>query len=123
MKQLIILFTALALLISTNAHAQGWKKFKKGLEEAVGLDVAELTDEEVSGGLKEALLQGIAKGVETVSQPDGYFKNELIRIAMPEEAQKVESTLRKIGLGSQVDDAIEAMNRAAEDAASGAQSR
>jgi hypothetical protein len=120
LKQLTILLTALAFLISTDAHAQGWKKFKQGLEEAVGLDVTELTDEEVSGGLKEALLQGITKGVETVSQPDGYFKDELIMILMPDEAEKVESTLRKIGLGSQVDDAIESMNRAAEDAASGA---
>ena len=35
---------------------------------------------------------------------------------MPAEAKKVENTLRQIGLGDQVDNAILAMNRAAEDA-------
>jgi len=39
---------------------------------------------------------------------------------MPPEAQKVESTLRNIGLGSEVDKAILAMNRAAEDASKSA---
>lgn len=105
---------------ASEIQAQGWKKFKEGLEEAVGVDTKSLTDAEVSDGLKEALLQGITKGVEKVSRPDGYFKDMAIKILMPEEAQKVEKTLRNIGLGSQVDDAVEAMNRAAEDAASGA---
>eukprot|EP01041_Mallomonas_annulata_P024741 gene24741-45594_t len=41
---------------------------------------------------------------------------------MPEEAKNVEDKLRKIGQGKLVDDAIESMNRAAEDAANGAKS-
>jgi hypothetical protein len=36
---------------------------------------------------------------------------------MPEEAKKVESKLRTMGMGKQVDNAILSMNRAAEDAA------
>ena len=39
---------------------------------------------------------------------------------MPQEAQKAEKTLRNVGLGKQVDDAILSMNRAAEDAAKSA---
>ena len=38
---------------------------------------------------------------------------------MPEEAKKMERTLRNFGMGSLVDKAILSMNRAAEDAASG----
>jgi hypothetical protein len=39
---------------------------------------------------------------------------------MPPEAEKVEKTLRNVGLGKQVDNAILSMNRAAEDAAKSA---
>jgi hypothetical protein len=48
---------------------------------------------------------------------DGFFKDAAIKILMPEEAKKVESTLRRFGMGKQVDEAILSMNRAAEDAA------
>jgi hypothetical protein len=46
--------------------------------------------------------------------------NAAVKILMPPEARKVEETLRKFGLGSQVDQAITSMNRAAEDAAKSA---
>ena len=121
MRKIIpLLAICLAVCNPSVIHAQGWKdKLKKGFEDVTGSSssTSELTEGEVGGGLKEALVQGIKLGVEQVSQPDGYFKDELIKIVMPEEAQKVEETLRRIGLGSQVDQAVEAMNRAAEDAA------
>ena len=76
-----------------------------------------LTSDEVAGGLKEALTQGIAKGATQASQKDGYFGNQLIRIPFPEDVKRVESTLRNVGLGSQVDKFVLSLNRAAEDAA------
>ncbi|MGV3504404.1 MAG: DUF4197 domain-containing protein [Adhaeribacter sp.] len=79
-----------------------------------------LTEAEVAGGLKEALSIGISKGATTASQPDGYYKNSLIRIPFPQDVKKVESTLRAIGMGSQVDAFVLSMNRAAEDAAQSA---
>jgi hypothetical protein len=79
-----------------------------------------LTESEVAGGLKEALSIGISKGATTASQPDGYNKNSLIRIPFPQDVKKVESTLRAIGMGSQVDAFVLSMNRAAEDAAQSA---
>ncbi len=45
-----------------------------------------------------------------------FFKNELLKIILPSEAVKVEKTLRSIGLGNQVDEAILSMNRGAEEA-------
>jgi hypothetical protein len=51
---------------------------------------------------------------------DGFFKDAVIKILMPPEAEKVEKTLRNVGLGKQVDNAILSMNRAAEDAAKSA---
>ena len=76
-----------------------------------------LTEQEVGSGLKEALIQGISKGADQASQTDGFFKNDLIRILLPEDARRVENTLRQIGLGSEVDRAMLAINRGAEKAA------
>src|SRR6476660_4744640 len=76
-----------------------------------------LTDAEVSSGLKEALIQGTNKGTASASVANGYYGNPLIRIPFPPEIQKVENTLRSVGMGSQVDKFVLSMNRAAEDAA------
>ncbi len=75
------------------------------------------TGTEVSGGLKEALIQGITKGAANAGQTDGFFKNPLIKIPFPPEAEKVANTLRDIGLGNEVDRFILTLNRGAEDAA------
>ncbi len=79
-----------------------------------------LSTAEVADGLKAALNQGVTKGTGLLSATDGYFANAAVKILMPPEAVKVEETLRKIGMGKQVDQAIMSMNRAAEDAAKSA---
>lgn len=79
-----------------------------------------LTEAQIGQGLKEALVQGVTNGVGVLSAKDGFFKNALVKVLFPEEAQKVEKTLRDIGAGSLVDQAVEKLNRAAEDAAAGA---
>lgn len=76
-----------------------------------------LTQTEVSQGLKEALIQGISKGADQASATDGFFKNELIKILLPEDARRVENTLRQMGLGAEVDRALLTINRGAEKAA------
>jgi len=84
----------------------------EGMEEGGGI-----SNQEIGMGLKEALTQGITKGVNITSKKDGFFKNPQIKIPWPEEVQKVEKTLRDIGLGGQVDKVVMSLNRAAEDAA------
>ncbi|MGV3539807.1 MAG: DUF4197 domain-containing protein [Rufibacter sp.] len=79
-----------------------------------------LTQTEVASGLKQALSQGINKGATQAAQTDGFYKNSLIRIPFPPDVQRVENTLRQIGLGSQVDKFILTLNRGAEDAAKSA---
>jgi hypothetical protein len=76
-----------------------------------------LSTGEVIKGLKEALSQGITNGSDQASAVDGYLKNNLIRIAFPPDAAKVETRLRQIGLGSEVDKFIVSLNRGAEKAA------
>ena len=79
--------------------------------------IGDLSNAEAASGLKEALLQGIGKGADQASQPDGFYLNRLIRIPFPPDAQRVATTLRSIGLGSQVDKFELSLNRGAEDAA------
>lgn len=71
---------------------------------------------DVSGGLKEALNNGIAKQVTKLTVTDGFFKNEMVKILLPEELKRVDSGLRKIGLSSLADEGLKVLNRAAEDA-------
>jgi len=76
-----------------------------------------LSSEEIIGGLKEALETGTKRGTDKLSMVDGFFKDAALKILMPAEAQKAEKTLRNLGMGKLVDNAILSMNRAAEDAA------
>ena len=82
----------------------------------------EITNDEIVGGLKEALEVGTRNAVKTVSRTDGYFKNPQIKIPLPENVRKFEDLLRATGFGSQVDAFELSMNRAAERAAPEAKS-
>jgi hypothetical protein len=81
------------------------------------LNGAPLTEAEIGMGLKEALSVGINLGADKASALDGYFLNPAIKILLPPEVQKVENTLRSIGLGGEVDKFMLALNRGAEQAA------
>lgn len=76
-----------------------------------------LTATEVGEGLKEALINGVSKGSDQLSQMDGYFKNPQLKIPFPPDVKKVEDKLRQIGMGSEVDRFIMTLNRGAEEAA------
>jgi hypothetical protein len=69
---------------------------------------------EIIDGLKEALSMGVRTGVSGLSAKDAFWNNPAIRIPMPDEVKKVESTLRTLGLTSQVDRAVKALNEGAE---------
>lgn len=79
-----------------------------------------LSNGEIVEGLKQALTVGTQNGTSRLSSVDGFFKDAAVKILIPEDAKKVESTLRDLGMGSLVDKAILSMNRAAEEAAKGA---
>ncbi len=76
-----------------------------------------VSEAEVANGLREALVQGASNGSEVLSQVNGYFGNPQVKIPFPPDAQKIESTLRNLGLGSMCDDVILSLNQAAEKAA------
>jgi hypothetical protein len=59
-----------------------------------------LSQAEIGNGLKEALNNGIAKQVSKLTATDGFFKNEAVKILLPEELQTVDKKLRQIGMSS-----------------------
>jgi hypothetical protein len=76
-----------------------------------------LSNDDVVMGLKEALKVGINKGADSASKINGFYLNPKIKIPFPPEVQRVETALRKIGLGSEVDKFVVSLNRGAEEAA------
>lgn len=72
----------------------------------------------IGNGLRQALDFGIQKQVSKLTKKDGFYKNSLVKILLPEELQKVDQTLRDIGLGNLADEGLKVLNRAAEDAVS-----
>lgn len=75
-----------------------------------------LSNTDIAAGLRQALDLGIEKQVSKLTQTDGFYKNELVKILLPDELQKVDKALRDIGLSSLADEGLKALNRAAEDA-------
>ena len=76
-----------------------------------------LSTNDVISGLKEALVKGAEYSTASASKTDGYLKNLEIKIPFPPEIEKIETTLRNVGLNKPVDDFIVSINRAAEQAA------
>src|SRR3954454_11307165 len=132
MKNRLVLFTFSFLFIHA-VNSQGLKNiFNKMKDSSSVANLGKIIDavsssnkdtlsgNTISNGLKEALQVGTEKGSARLSAVDGFFKNAALKILMPAEAEKVETKLRALGLGKQVDNAILSMNRAAEDASKSA---
>lgn len=110
---------ALLLLVPTLGFSQikildEIKKIVPSNSSSSGL--GSLSSLDISQGLKEALNKGIEKQVTKLTAVDGFYKNEMVKILLPEELQKVDKTLRKMGMSSLADKGILMLNRAAEDA-------
>jgi hypothetical protein len=106
MKKILILMVAVSLL--SCAEMQQVLNQLPQTQGIGGIDIA--------GGLREALNNGISKQVTKLTAVDGFYKNEAVKILLPEELRKVDSGLRKIGLSALADEGLKVLNRAAEDA-------
>jgi RNA binding exosome subunit len=114
MKKICFLILVISLFSINLTHAGIFDDLLK----SIGTSSTGGPDEStIISGLKEALSIGTDKAVKNVSQVDGYFGNQVIKILMPEKIQKVADILRKVGYQKQVDDFVLSMNRAAEKAA------
>ena len=113
MKIRVLGAIAILLLTAASASAQFDQLFR-------GLGIGQqsgLSDAKIGSGLKEALKVGTENTVKLTGRTDGYFKDQAIKILMPEKLQTLEKGLRLVGYGPQVDEFVLSMNRAAERAA------
>ena len=105
----------LLLLVPFIGTAQFKDILKKATEKAAVLTKSN-SSLDIAAGLKEALNKGVTEQVSKLTKTDGFYKNDAVKILMPEELTKVDRAMRKMGMGSLADDGIKAFNRAAEDA-------
>jgi hypothetical protein len=110
----IVAAVGLLILLANPAGAQ-LDKLLKGLGQS-GLGSG-LSDAKISEGLKEALQVATVKTVSLTGKTDGYFGNQAIKILMPQKLRSLETGLRAVGYGGQIDEFVLSMNRAAEQAA------
>ncbi len=110
MRTIVKITVSLLLLASVTAA-------QSKIADALGLGKSSLSNQKIADGLKEALSVGTGNAVKATGKTDGYFKNEAIKILMPEKMRTLERGLRGIGQGPKVDEFILSMNRAAEKAA------
>jgi hypothetical protein len=108
-----VLFLLLILPAISNAQ---FKDILKKATDKVNAVTKSNSSLDIAAGLKEALNKGVTEQVSKLTATDGFYKNEAVKILMPEELAKVDKTLRKMGMSKLADEGILVLNRAAEDA-------
>lgn len=76
-----------------------------------------LSSEALINGLREALAVGSERAIKQISAPGGYLNDSKIRVPLPAGLNKLAGALRQFGMGKQVEQFEQSMNRAAERAA------
>lgn len=113
--------SALLLLAATGIAHADWKNELNKVwgaiqqnPQAQGIAQSALSDSEILKGLKEALAQGTTRAINTLGRSDGFWRNEAVRIPLPDTLLRVDKTLRKLGGGSLLDQFHLTLNRSAE---------
>ena len=101
MKKILIL----ALVFSLGSYAQVKETLTQKITK-LSTQISGVGGVDIASGLKEALNKGITQQVSKLTAVDGFYKNEAVKILMPAELQKVDATLRRVGLGSLADEGV-----------------
>jgi hypothetical protein len=88
---------------------------------ALALSLADLSQKDATGGLKDALTQGAQLAVKQLGTPGGFSNNPDVKIELPGKLGKVASKMKQFGMGDQVTELETSMNKAAETAVTQAQ--
>lgn len=108
MKKYTVLSLLLGLFVFTSCDT---------LQQAAGTILNEPSASEIGSGLKEALKNGVTKGVSALSQKDGFLKS-IYKIQLPSDVRTVTDKLKNVpGFSDIENQLVEKMNRGAEDAA------
>ncbi len=114
--KLSLLPIALMILVSLAADGFGqiWRTSNRSSN--TRQNNTNLSNNEISDGLKAALFQGVENAVDNLGRRNGFLDNARVRIPLPNSLKTTEKTLRMLGQGEKVDEFVEAMNHAAEEA-------
>ena len=83
---------------------------------AEATDAFALDETVAASGVRAALERGADSAVALLGRPGGFLDNPQVRIPLPGALERAASMLRAIGQGHRVDDLVDSMNRAAEQA-------
>ena len=122
MKRGLALILGALIACAASAQLPKFDEIMKGIGNPRSAPAARSTvgapDEKTNvAGIKEALAVGTEQAVRRLSQPNGYFGNQAVKILMPGSIQKVADVARMAGFQKQADEFVLSMNRAAEAAA------
>lgn len=119
MKKISLLSAIFLFGVTVLCYAGPLDDVLKGVKLPAGVNMPGTgqDDSTVVSGLKEALSIGTGNAVTSTSKLDGYFKNQMIKVLLPDNIQTMAGVLGRLGYQKQVDDFILSMNRAAEKAA------
>jgi hypothetical protein len=109
--KLSALFLVSFVLLSVSIVAQTTRTRRTTQQQSTNV-----SNTDISSGLKEALLQGVRNAIDELGRENGFLDNSRVRIPLPKNLQKTEKTLRSLGQGKRVDEFIASMNHAAEEA-------
>jgi Protein of unknown function (DUF4197) len=109
-------FLVVLIWCASLAQAQLGDILNKAEEAVNQRNTAGLSNEKIIAGLKEALQVSTGKAVALTGKPDGFLKNQAIKILLPPKLETVGKGMRMLGMGAKVDELEVGMNRAAEQA-------
>lgn len=104
-------FVTIPNLVEAQTTRQTNKRAATTTKQTSNLPNAQITD-----GLRESLFQGVRNAVDELGRSNGFLDNARVKIPLPSSLQKTEKALRALGQGKKVDQFVESMNHAAEEA-------
>ena len=116
MRRSAIILTACIAVATATAGAQSIEQQLKDRLLGPRSSTSNLSERDASGGIKEALAQGVDRAIRQLGKPDGFFRDQAVKILVPEKLRRLADLARQLGAGRKVDAFELSMNRAAEKA-------
>ena len=116
MRRSALVLTACIAVATATAGAQSIEQQLKDRLLGTSSSASNLNERDASGGIKEALAQGVDRAVRQLGKPDGFFRDQAVKILVPEKLRRLADLARQLGAGRKVDAFELSMNRAAEKA-------
>ncbi len=119
MRRPVLVLTACIAL--TTAAAVGAQSIEQQLKDRLlgsgsSSNTFNISEGDASRGIKEALAQGVDRAVRQLGKEDGFFRDQAVKIFVPEKIRRLADLARQLGAGKKVDAFELSMNRAAEKA-------